>query len=61
MSERLTQETLKIARAPHFQKLVASFGSENVAQGPAEFARTMAADSGKWRSIIAAGNIQLDM
>lgn len=61
VSERLTQETLKITRAPHFQKLVASFGSENVAQGPAEFGRIIAADSGKWRSIIAAGNIQLDM
>lgn len=60
-SERLTLETLKIARAPHFQKLVASFGSENVAQGPGDFSRTIAADSGKWRSIIAAGKIQLDL
>lgn len=61
VTERLTLETLKIARSPNLQKLVATFGSDNVAQGPAAFAKLIAADSEKWRSIIVAGNIKLDM
>ena len=61
VTERLIQETLNIARSPNFQKLVASFGSDNVAQGPAAFAKLIAAESEKWRSIIVAGNIKLDM
>lgn len=61
VSERLTLETLKIASAPHFQRLIATFGSDNVAQGPAAFRKTMAADAAKWRSIIERGGIQLDV
>ncbi|WP_213956649.1 tripartite tricarboxylate transporter substrate-binding protein [Variovorax sp. dw_954] len=58
VTERLTQETLKIAHSPNFERLVATFGSRSVAQGPAAFAKLIAADSEKWRKIIVAGNIK---
>jgi tripartite-type tricarboxylate transporter receptor subunit TctC len=41
VTERLTMETLKIARSTNLQKLIATFGSDNVAQGPSAFSSSL--------------------
>ncbi len=60
VAKRITQETLAIANLPSFQKLVASFGSDNVAMGAESFAQLIATDTQKWRGIIEAAQIKLE-
>ena len=58
--DRLAQETMTIAMQPKFRKAIASFGSDDVAEGPEQLSQLIKEDSKKWKGIIQAGNIKLD-
>jgi len=60
VADRLAEETVRAARLPKVNSVVASFGSDMVADGPAAFSSLIAAEIPKWRSIVDAGRITLE-
>lgn len=57
---RLTDATIQAAARPNVRRVIESFGSDNVSNGPAKFSELIASDIAKWRDIIAAGGIKLE-
>jgi len=60
VAARLTEATIQAAHVAKVRQVIESFGSEDVAKGPAEFSALIASEIMKWRGIIAAGNIKLE-
>ncbi|HEY4067679.1 MAG TPA: tripartite tricarboxylate transporter substrate binding protein [Burkholderiaceae bacterium] len=56
---RLSVETMAAARRPKVQQVIASFGSEIVADGPESFANLIESERRKWAAIVKTANITL--
>lgn len=60
IAARLGAATIKAAAKPKVRDVIASFGSDNVSDGPDAFAKLIASEIPKWHAIIEAGHITLD-